>query len=342
MAPSNAPTHTDLADALGRYLAADGAVSNFRVMEDGHAGLTFGFTLTGAQSSPRDFILKKAPDGVVRSGSTDIFRQARLLRALNAAGFPAPDAPWAEDGEAILGAPFIVMERLGGRSVIVWDPAPDVLAQFEDAARMWTETARLMGLLHSFAWRRDLAGWEAPTTLPAELERWTRLLRHMEDDVAARRAHRLAVALRECAPSNPIAGLVHGDLQPGNVLFEHGVASGLIDWDLAAIGPIGMDVGWLLMVADRAGWVDAWRPVGAPCRADILAAYHAAGGDAPVEIDWYQAFSHLRMAAITGLNLKLHRNGKRHDPIWERFALSVPTMLARGLALAQTAKERAS
>jgi aminoglycoside phosphotransferase (APT) family kinase protein len=329
------------APALRQYFSKDGAVADLRAMEDGHAGLTFGFSLTDGADTTREFILKKAPEGVIRSGSTDIFRQARLLRALSRAGFPAPDAPWAEDGDAVLGAPFIVMERLKGRSVIVWDPSPEVMAQFHHPAAMWTETARLMGRLHAFDWRRELCDWEAPTNLDRELERWTKLLRHMEDLESANEAHRLSTALVATLPHHPRIGLVHGDLQPGNVLFERGAAQGLIDWDLAAIGPIGMDVGWLLMVADPTGWADAWRPVGAPGRDDILGAYHSAGGVTPAEVDWFQAFSHLRMAAITGLNLKLHRNGKRPDRIWERFALSVPSMLARGLALAQNSKEGA-
>jgi aminoglycoside phosphotransferase (APT) family kinase protein len=141
--------------------------------------------------------------------------------------------------------------------------------------------------------------------------------------------------LSETAPTNATIGLVHGDLQPGNVLYENGKAQGLIDWDLASIGPIGMDVGWLLSVADGESWARDWRPFGAPGREALLQAYRDAGGVVPADINWFQAFSHFRMAAITGLNLKLHLDGRRHDPIWERFATSVPPMLARGLALLQ-------
>lgn len=330
-----------LTSALQRFLSAHGAVENLRAMEDGHAGLTFGFELSGAGGQRHAYILKKAPEGVPRSGSTDVYRQAPLLRALSRAGFPAPGIPWASGDEGALDAPFIIMERLPGRSVIVWDPSPDMIAQFTDPATMWTETARLMGALHGFDWRRDLSAWEEPTDLGKELERWTRLLRHMQDERCQRRAQLLADALGAEIPENGRIGLVHGDLQPGNVLFENGRARGLIDWDLASIGPIGMDVGWLLMVADAESWALDWRPYGAPPRSTILAAYRAAGGAAPAAIDWFQAFSHFRMAAITGLNLKLHRDGRRHDPIWERFATSAPLMLSRGLALLQRTETNA-
>ncbi len=331
-----------LTPALQRFLANHGAVEHLRPMEDGHAGLTFGFELVGASGDVRSFILKKAPEGVPSSGSTDVFRQAALLRALSRSGFPAPDVPWADDGVKILGAPFIVMERLPGRSVIVWDPSPDMTAQFADPEVMWTQSAQLMGTLHAFDWRRELNSWKTPTDLTRELDRWARLLRHMQDQAAVETAQSLVRELAQAIPKGVPLGLVHGDFQPGNVLFKNGRAQGLIDWDLADIGPIGMDVGWLLMVADRQSWAHDWRPYGAPPRSVILDAYYRAGGVPIPDIDWYQAFSHFRMAAITGLNLKLHRDGRKHDPIWERFASSVPLMLSRGLALMQQTRKGAT
>ena len=39
------------------------------------------------------------------------------------------------------------------------------------------------------------------------------------------------------------------------------------------------------------------------------------------------------MTAITGLNVKLHRDGRRHDPIWEKFAMAAPYMVRRAFSL---------
>ncbi|MBL8651127.1 MAG: phosphotransferase family protein [Sphingopyxis sp.] len=322
-----------LAAALQDYLAENGTVRDVRIMPDGHAGTTFGFELARADGGVGSYIFKKAPDGVPRRGSTDIFRQARLLRALHAAGLPVPDVPWAGPGDAPFGAPYIVMNRLPGRSLIVWDPAPSLLAAFADRAAIWTETARLMGELHGFDWRASLGDWETATSLAAELDRWTRLLRHMKDEARQAQALVLAGRLRAAMPADEPVGLVHGDLQPGNLLFDRGRATGLIDWDLAAIAPLGLDVGWLLMVADPRCWAPDWTPVAPPPRAQLLEAYREAGGHALADLDWHQAFAAFRMAAITGLNLKLHRDGRRHDPVWERFGASLPFLLGAGAAL---------
>ena len=40
-----------------------------------------------------------------------------------------------------------------------------------------------------------------------------------------------------------------------------------------------------------------------------------------------------RFGVISGLNVMLHRTGKRHDPEWERIALSVPRMFTRAVEL---------
>lgn len=74
-----------------------------------------------------------------------------------------------------------------------------------------------------------------------------------------------ALAARE-APDEP-HGLVHGDLWPGNTLWDGDTCSGAIDWDFAGVGPAGVDLGSL--------------------RCDAAVLY---GADGPVEVlDGWQA-----------------------------------------------------
>lgn len=97
----------------------DSSVRGLRVMEDGHAGLTYGFELlTGKNAAAQGFVLKLGPPGVVRRGSTDIFRQAGLLKVLHEARLPVPRIAWASADEDTLGAPYIVMEQLAGRTFV--------------------------------------------------------------------------------------------------------------------------------------------------------------------------------------------------------------------------------
>ena len=74
-----------LAGRLGRLIetecGAGSRVANFGAMEDGHAGLTFGFDVFGVAGQPLgSYVLKLAPIGLTRRGNTDVYRQAPLLR----------------------------------------------------------------------------------------------------------------------------------------------------------------------------------------------------------------------------------------------------------------------
>jgi aminoglycoside phosphotransferase (APT) family kinase protein len=322
---------------LTRLFATPGyggrTVQRLSRMADGHAGHTYGLELSGPDGRQESYILKMGPPGVPRRGSADIFRQAPLLKALHAQGLPVPDVRWASPDEEPLGAPFIVMQRLPGRTLIIWDPDPSFPTDAASLARLWIAGAGELARIHRLPHDHVLAHWEQPTTLRAELDRWRALVKHSEDPSWQRDLHVLADALVESMPGDAPAGLVHGDFQPGNILFDGQRISGIVDWDLAVIGPQGLDLGWYLMMAGRECWHPDWRPGETVDRADILTAYADAGGPALADVDWHQSFAQFRFSAIAGLNLKLHRNGKRVDAIWEQFALSVPVLTRSALAI---------
>lgn len=318
---------------------ADARVTNFGVMEDGHAGLTFGFDVIDVGGAALgSYVLKMAPAGVTRRGNTDVFRQAPLLRALKDVGLPVPRIPWASPGEEELGAPFIIMERLPGRVFVVWEPHDSFARDPAQLRSIWLQAAKLLAQVHRVDWRQALPDWEKPRTLREELDTWTNILRHAGDPDWLAAGTRLGGLLISRIPDEAPVGLVHGDFQPGNILYEKGVAGGVIDWELASIGSQGLDLGWILMMSDDQAWHPNWRPVAPVSAGDLIEAYRGAGGPALLNIDWYQALANYRLGAIACLNVKLHRTGKRPDALWERFAPSIPLLFARGIELAERAR----
>jgi aminoglycoside phosphotransferase (APT) family kinase protein len=301
-------------------------VELFEPIADGHAGRSFALDLCGPGGARRRFVLKLGPAGVRRSGSTDIYRQSTLLNALSGTALPVPAIRWACDRDEPLGAPFVVMERLAGRSFIVWDPHPSLI-EGDRGEAVWRQAAELLATLHDIDFLDHLEGWERPTGWPDEIARWTDLARHSQDASRRERIIALGDRLRALMPADEPVGLVHGDFQPGNILYASGKATGVIDWDLAAIGPQGIDVGWLMVMADAAAWHPAFRPAVPLSKDELLGIYRSRGGPAHANARWYQAFAHLRLGSIAGLNLKLHRNGTRVDPIWEKFELSMPSLI---------------
>ena len=320
-------------------------VSGLAEMIDGHAGLTFGFeVLDRAGRLVKPYVLKLAPVGVTRRGNTDVYRQAPLLRGLYAAGLPVPDVPFASPDEDLLGTPFIVMEKLPGRVFVAWEPDASFSREVDAVRSLWLQAARMLARIHTVDWQKILADWEAPRSLREELDRWAPVLRHAKDPTwgdegpalhhAGETLH--AVLTQGFPDERPIV-VVHGDFQPGNILFQNGQAMGVIDWELASIGAQGADLGWLLMMSDAAAWHPGWRPVAPVGREELIDAYRAEGGPAYLNLDWYQALSQYRLACIACLNVKLHRSGKRTDALWERFAPSVSTLFSRGQELARRA-----
>ncbi len=336
---ANADQFGSISDRLNRFIqdqcGAQSRVLNFHPMEDGHAGLTFGFDVIEDGARPVvSYVLKIAPIGVSRRGNTDVYRQAPLLRSLRQAGLPVPAVPWASPSEDALGTPFIIMERLPGRIFFVWEPHDSFAREISALRAIWLQAAELLGELHRVDWRTMLADWEEPRSLCDELNRWMPLLRHAERPEIAEQGAKLHSLLTAGIPdANPI-GVVHGDFHPGNILYVEGQATAVIDWELAFIGSQGLDVGWLMMTVDELAWPSSCRPLAPISRADLLDAYRRAGGAALDNIEWYQALANFRLGAIGCLNLKLHRSGKRPDRFWESFAPAIPMLFARGIELA--------
>jgi aminoglycoside phosphotransferase (APT) family kinase protein len=331
-----------VAVSLSRFVRAQcgdaSTVDDLRVMEAGHAGLTFGFDLLGPEAGRRrGMVLKLAPPGVRRAGNTDVYRQAPLLRALHGAGLPVPDVPFAGEDETWFGTPFIMMERLDGEPFFVWQPDAEFDRSDAAVAPLWTQTIDAMIALHRFDWQRHLPQWEAPRLLQDEIMYWEPILAKAPDTdwIAQGRAvcERLLVDIPRGAP----IGLVHGDCQPGNALFDHGRLTGVIDWELASIGSRRLDVGWMMMLADPESWPAAWRPLCPLAPKEIATRYTQAMGEPGDSLPWFQALAGYRLGSISCLNVYLHRSGRRPDATWEHFAAAIPLMFARARALLEHA-----
>jgi aminoglycoside phosphotransferase (APT) family kinase protein len=88
-------------------------------------------------------------------------------------------------------------------------------------------------------------------------------------------AHLLAVALDSLERARPLLdaqspGLVHGDVQPFNLLVQADRVTGVLDWEAAKSGPPAFDLGWWDWFS--VGW-------GTPWPADAMLPHYDPGGD---------------------------------------------------------------
>ena len=121
----------------------------------GFAGLTRIEQFKGGQSNPTyklvtpggNYVLRRKPPGELLKGAHAVDREARVMSALHAAGFPAPRVHGLCTDDSVIGSWFFVMDMVEGR--IFWDAAmpgmtPDERAAIYDA--MNATIARLHSL----------------------------------------------------------------------------------------------------------------------------------------------------------------------------------------------------
>jgi aminoglycoside phosphotransferase (APT) family kinase protein len=170
--------------------------------------------------------------------------EACVQHAVSVQGFPAPRAVDVCENLAVLGAPFIVMERLPSR--IMLEPIAQVgggnLAPLVNwrglLVRMPAAIAELMASLHQLdptLLQRELS---AAGLDPGELssEAHVRSIQTRIEDAALPGFAAATTWLADHAPPHPRRlAICHGDLWFGNVMEEGRRITGLIDWSAITV-----------------------------------------------------------------------------------------------------------
>ncbi|MFE0135574.1 phosphotransferase family protein [Streptomyces sp. NPDC059037] len=187
----------------------------------------------------------------------DLPRQHRTMRLVaERTDLPVPRVLWLEEDPEPLGAPFLVMERVEGRvppDVMPYTYEGNWLHAASDAERAHLEEASigLVARLHD-----QVPVEEAQfLALPGE---GSPLRRH----VAAQRAYYAWVV--DGLPRSPLiesafdrldetwpdeegdAVLNWGDARIGNVIYDGFEPAAVLDWEMAALAPREVDLGWLV------------------------------------------------------------------------------------------------
>jgi len=326
----------ELRERLTRFAAAHyGTTQTIRALggfSGSHGGLTFGFEIWDGARETRTaaLVIRLSPVGVRRAGNTDVLRQVPLLQALAAQGFPVPPIRHHGADDEFFPTAYVMFERMPGRSFIVWEP--DASFDLSDAAvgALWRRAIGLVARVHQFDWARHLASWEAPLDMGREVTRWDPVLEKAAEPAWRRLGEGVRERLLATPPPPSPVGLMHGDCQPGNILYDaHGEVVALLDWELSGIGPQYYDLAWLVMIGDRANWHADWYAHNPLTPEEMIDEYVRLTGRDCAGLAWYRALAGYKMAVITGLYVRLHREGKRPDEAWEKMALALPAMYGR-------------
>ncbi len=324
---------------------------------EGFAGPVTVSQFKGGQSNPtyrldtpsgRSFVLRRKPPGKLLPGAHAIEREARVMGALGAAGFPVPLVHGLCEDEHVIGTPFFVMDMVEGR--IVWEAHFPGLEPGSRAAHFDAMNATI-ARLHSFdPVELGLEDYgRAGGFVERQVSRWSR---QYEKDVEAGRVaamDRLVAWLKDnLPPDSGHSSIVHGDYRCDNMIFAPGEPSvrAVLDWELSTLGDPAADfVYHLMMYRMPAGMFTGLAgldlaELGIPREEDYVAAYcERTGRNGIPNLDYLLVFVIFRLAAIChGIRGRLARGSASSRHAEQTAALAEP--LAE-LALAQLGVARA-
>lgn len=299
---------TDLTnpDRLGRALADATGDSRWlrheaRLLEGGKSNLTFELT-----SAAGTLILRRPPSGHLLPSAHDMAREARVQRALADSGVPVPHIV-LESGDALLGVPFYVMEKVTGH--VIRDEIPGGYAPTATERTAIADTlVDTLATLHAIEPAAvGLAGFGRPEGyLERQLRRWSAQWDRSATGDAPEVAQ-LARLLRERRPTSQRSSIVHGDYRLDNCVMDPADPSrvaAVLDWEMSTLGDPMTDLGMLMFY-----WCEAGEPArslvpsvtgqpGFPDRRHLAERYAAATGVTLAEIDYYLAFANFKFAVI--------------------------------------------
>ncbi|MCI3244465.1 MULTISPECIES: phosphotransferase family protein [Streptomyces] len=243
----------------------------------------------------------------------DMARQYRTMRLVaEHSDLPVPRVLWLEEDPGPLGAPFFVMERVRGRvppDVMPYTYEGNWLHAADDAERERLEAASvaLLARLHD-----QVPPEEAEfLALPGEgdaLRRHVTAQRTYYDWVVDGRARSPLIEaafdrLEELWPRDPGKAVLNwGDARIGNVVYDGFEPVAVLDWEMAALAPREVDLGWtvylhrffqdLTVAFGQRGLPDFLR------RDRVEARYARLTGHTPRDMDFYTLYAALRHAIV--------------------------------------------
>jgi aminoglycoside phosphotransferase (APT) family kinase protein len=304
----------------------------------GYSNLTYLLRL-----GERELVLRRPPFGANVKGGHDMGREYTILSRLAAVYNKAPRTLLYCDDEAVLGAPFYLMERI--RGVILRPHLPEgMIPAAPLMARIAATAVANLAELHAVNYEAaGLAAIGHPAGyVRRQIEGWSRRYQKARtDDIAD--IERTAVWLAEKMPPEAGAALIHNDYKYDNLVLDPADWSqitAVLDWEMATIGDPLLDLG-----AALGYWIEAADPEaiqalqfsptnlpGNPTRTEVVQAYATASGREIGDPVYYYVYGLFRLAVIIQQIYRRYKLGHTQDP---RFTKLIEGVRACGLVAQQ-------
>lgn len=266
---------------------------------------------------PKDYVVRMAP----LPHDVPVFRTYRLqdqFEAMRLVGeltsVPVPKVRWLEATGDVLGRPFFVMDAIDGK--VPSDLPPYNLgdswlfdASPEDQRRLQESSVAVLAQLHQIPGAAEtfsflLPRFDGDTPLRRHLA-WTRdWYEFAASDLAPAPLVERSLDWLEanCPEPGEDPVLCWGDARIGNILYQDFTPVGVLDWEMASLGPRQLDLAWMISahqvfehlagVLEMPGMPGFLRPE------DVVARYEELTGASVGDLSWYELYAAVQWAVV--------------------------------------------
>ena len=297
---------------------------------EGHSNVTYLVGRGGEQ-----VVLRRPPRPPLPPSAHDVLREARLLRAVEGRPVRTPRVLATCEDEAVIGAPFYVMEKVEGD--VITTQVPPALDTPGQHRRVADELIDALVEVHAVDWQAcGLEGYGRPTGyLDRQLRRFGGLWEHNKTREIAT-LDKVTAWLAAHKPESGPATIVHGDYRLGNTMFAPGAPARLVaifDWELATVGDPLADVGYLTATYAQPGDPDTTfarfavtTRGGFPSRGELIARYEERSGRSMSNVAWYATLALWKAAIFLEGSYKRLLAGTTDDPFFQALDTGVPAL----------------
>jgi aminoglycoside phosphotransferase (APT) family kinase protein len=328
----------DRATAAAQSWVPGAKVVEVKPLTGGTSSLTFIAELEGVPEDQRRMVLKVAPPGLAPVRNRDVIRQGKLMNALyGRPGVLVPPVFFSDPGAPVEISPFVAMGFVAGECV---EPnmAPESERTPERRAEVLSrayDAGTMLAAIHALDPTEIGLGDEPVVPLSEEIDRWTRALRTVPEDLQGD-YERVAEALHDTMPPAMTPVVNHGDYRLGNTMCVGGKLTAVIDWEIWSVGDPRVDATWLTFFCDdqkHPGGTQTDVPSGMPTTRELLDHYIAARGSGLPDMNWFEALTRYKETSATALLIKRYRKTGGQDSMLKNMTPALPGMLNDALAL---------
>ena len=260
----------------------------------------------------RELVARVIPPGGSIFPTYDFKREAQAMTATRTTtSAPAPEVLGIEEDPAILGAPFLLMQRLHGR-VLPDDPPFTVASWFlelDPAGRrkvIDNAVATIVEIQHADTSAMDPGTLGHPSAgsdpFTQQVQYWRGLY---EAWGGCENPHPVIESAFDWIAQNTPAApdeivISWGDARLANVMFnDHLEVTGVLDWELVALGAREIDLAWFLFIVRfYTEGIGVAVPDGHPSRDEIIEHYTRLSGHTPDNLEPYEVLAALRVSIV--------------------------------------------